>query len=71
MDADRSVLQACGVYNLISYDAWRMAHPSAVLIAPTGRITPAGRITWIYRCSHQFDIPKSDTMMAGLATLPP
>ena len=63
VDDDRSVLQAYGVYNHMSYDAWRMAHPSAILIAPTGRIT------WIYRCSHQWDIPKSDVMMAGLATL--
>ena len=57
-------MQTYGVYNRISYDAWRMAHPTAILIAPTGRIT------WIHRCSHQWDIPKSADMMASLATLP-
>ena len=63
IDAERSVIRQYGVYNLISYDSWRMAHPAAVLI------DRAGEVRFIYRASHQFDIPTSDLMLASLKRL--
>ena len=63
IDAERSVIKQYGVYNLISYDSWRMAHPAAVLIDRTGDVR------FIHRASHQFDIPTSDMMLASLQRL--
>ena len=63
VDSDRTVIKAYGVYNRISYDAFRMAHPSAVLI------DDQGVVRFIYRCSTQWDIPDSSVMLAGLARL--
>ena len=63
IDAERAVIKQYGVYNLISYDSWKMAHPAAVLIDRTGRVR------FIYRTSHQFDIPTSEVMLASLERL--
>ena len=63
IDAERAVIKEYGVYNLISYDSWRMAHPAAVLI------DRMGEVRFIYRSSHQFDIPTSDVMLASLDRL--
>ena len=63
LDGDRAVIKAYGVYNRISYDAFRMAHPAAVLI------DDQGVVRFIYRCSTQWDIPDSGAMLAGLARL--
>ena len=63
IDGERAVIKQFGVYNLISYDSWRMAHPAAVLIDRTGGVR------FIYRSSHQFDIPTSDVMLASLERL--
>ena len=63
IDGERSVIKQYGVHNRISYDAWNMAHPAAVLIDRTGDVR------FIYRASHQFDIPTSDVMLAALQRL--
>ena len=59
-DPERSAIKAYGVYNRISYDAFRMAHPAAVLI------DAQGVVRFIFRSSTQMDIPSSETMLAGL-----
>jgi peroxiredoxin len=63
-DTARSMVKSYGVYNRISYDAWRMAHPAAVLV------DISGTVGFIYRCSHQWDVPLSATMLDALKLLP-
>jgi len=65
VDSDRAVIRSYGVYNRLSYDAWRMAHPAAVLI------DSGGTVRFVYRTSNQWDIPTSDVMLAGLERLRP
>jgi len=62
-DTERRVIQAYGVYNRLSYDALRMAHPAAVLV------DRQGVVRFIYRCSTQWDIPKSQVLLGALAQL--
>ncbi len=62
-DQDRRVIKAYGVYNRISYDAFRMAHPTAVLI------DDQGVVRFVYRCSTQWDIPTSEVMLGALQRL--
>ena len=63
VDDDRAVIKRYGVYNRLSYDAWKMAHPAAVLI------DRGGEVRFIYRASHQFDIPTSAVMLGSLERL--
>ena len=58
------MVKSYGVYNRISYDAWRMAHPTAVLV------DISGTVRFVYRCSHQWDVPPSATMLGALKQLP-
>ena len=62
-DQDRAVIKAYGVYNRISYDAFRMAHPAAILV------DDGGVVRFIYRCSTQFDIPKGDVILEAVQRL--
>jgi peroxiredoxin len=58
-DHGRTVIKAYGVYNLVSYDALKMAHPTAVLV------DRQGIVRFIYRCSHQWDVPSNDLLLAA------
>jgi peroxiredoxin len=51
IDADRSVIKQFDVYNAISFDAFRLAHPSLFLIDADGKIV------YSYVSSNQFDRP--------------
>ena len=62
-DTARSMVQSYGVYNRISYDAWRMAHPAAVLV------DIAGTVRFVYRCAHQWDVPPSAVILDALERL--
>ena len=62
-DADRSVMRSYDVFNALSLDAFRIAHPSAFLI------DPAGIIRYSYVASNQFDWPQTSLLAETLATL--
>lgn len=62
-DDDRSVMQAYDVFNAISIDAFRMAHPSAFIIDPTGIIR------YTYVASNQMDWPQTSLLAQELAKL--
>ena len=62
-DTARSMVKSYGVYNRISYDAWRMAHPAAVLI------DLRGTVRFVYHCTHQWDVPPSKVMLGALERL--
>ena len=62
-DQERAVIKAYGVYNRISYDAFRMAHPAAILI------DVGGVVRFIHRCSTQFDIPKGEVILEAVQRL--
>ncbi|MCT8139452.1 redoxin domain-containing protein [Anaerobacillus sp. CMMVII] len=51
IDADRSVIKQFDVYNPISFDAFRLAHPSLFLVDSDGKIV------YSYVSSNQFDRP--------------
>lgn len=57
IDEDRSVIKAFDVYNLISFDAFRMAHPSTFLI------DEEGKVAYTYVGSQQWDLPSQDTLL--------
>jgi len=63
LDVDRAVMRLYGVYNRLSYDAWRVAHPAAVLI------DRAGVIRFIYRSNHQWDIPRRNVTLDAVGAL--
>lgn len=60
-DTDRTVMQAYDVFNALSWDAFRVAHPSAFVI------DPAGVIRWSYVASNQREWPQTDEVAAALA----
>lgn len=62
-DDDRAVMQAYDVYNALSYDAFRMAHPSAFIIDPDGIIR------YTYVASNQMDWPQTSLIAGELARL--
>lgn len=62
-DDDRSVMQAYDVFNALSYDAFRIAHPSAFII------DPAGIIRYTYVASNQMDWPQTSLIAEELARL--
>ncbi len=59
-DLDREAMQAYDVFNALSWDAYRMAHPSAFVI------DPAGVIRWSYVAANQWDWPPTDDVAAAL-----
>lgn len=62
-DTHRSVMQAYDVYNALSYDAFRIAHPSAFII------DPAGMIRYSYVAANQMDWPRTNLLAEELARL--
>ena len=63
IDEDREVMRQFEVYNRLSWDAFRMAHPSAFLIDPEGKI----RFSFV--ASNQFDWPRTQLLADELARL--
>ena len=63
IDEDRAVMKQFEVYNRLSWDAFRMAHPSAFLI------DPAGQVRYSFVASHQWDWPRTQLLADELATL--
>ena len=63
LDTRRQVMKPYGVYNRFSYDAWKLAHPAAILIGLDGVVR------FIYRCSTQWDIPSREVMLAAVEGL--
>ena len=63
IDEDRQVMKRFEVYNRLSWDAFRMAHPSAFLIDPEGKI----RFSFV--ASNQFDWPRTQVLADELARL--
>uniref|UniRef100_A0A1S2KUP0 Alkyl hydroperoxide reductase subunit C/ Thiol specific antioxidant domain-containing protein n=1 Tax=Anaerobacillus isosaccharinicus TaxID=1532552 RepID=A0A1S2KUP0_9BACI len=55
IDSDRSVIKQFDVYNAISIDAFRLAHPSLFLIDGDGKIV------YSYVSSNQFDRPTENS----------
>jgi peroxiredoxin len=62
-DTHRSVMQAYDVYNALSYDAFRIAHPSAFII------DPSGIIRYSYVAANQMDWPRTDLLASELVRL--
>ena len=62
-DPERSVIKAYGVFNALSYDAFRMAHPTAVLV------DKEGIVRFIYRCSTQWDVPSNAVLLEAVRGL--
>ena len=62
-DADRAVMRVYDVFNALSLDAFRVAHPSAFLI------DPGGVIRYSYVASNQFDWPQTSLLAETLADL--
>ena len=62
-DGDRAVMQAYDVFNAFSFDAYRMAHPSAFII------DPAGVIRYTYVASNQMDWPQTILIAEQLGEL--
>jgi peroxiredoxin len=62
-DDDRAVMQAYDVFNALSFDAFRIAHPSAFII------DPAGTIRYTYVASNQMDWPPTHLVAEELARL--
>jgi peroxiredoxin len=60
-DIDRSVIQTYGVFHLISWEAFRMARPSAFAIDKTGTIR------YIHVSSSQFEWPEPAVLLAEAA----
>ena len=56
IDEDRQVMKQFEVYNRLSWDAFRLAHPSAFLIDPEGNI----RFSFV--ASNQFDWPRTQLL---------
>jgi peroxiredoxin len=62
-DIDRSVMQTYGVYHLISWDAFRMARPSAFAIDRTGTVR------YIHVSSNQSEWPEPAVLLAAAAKI--
>jgi peroxiredoxin len=62
-DSDRSVMQSYDVFNALSWDAFRIAHPSAFIVDPDGIIRYA------YVASNQADWPQTKLLAGELARL--
>lgn len=62
-DESRTVMQAYRVFNALSWDAFRVAHPSVFLI------DPAGVVRWSYVASSQFDWPETNLVASMLRRL--
>ena len=63
IDEDREVMRAYEVYNRLSWDAFRMAHPSAFLI------DPVGQVCYSFVASNQWDWPRTQLLADELAKL--
>jgi len=63
IDEDRQVMKQFEVYNRLSWDAFRLAHPSAFLIDPEGKI----RFSFV--ASNQFDWPRTQLLADELTRL--
>lgn len=63
IDEDRQVMKQFEVYNRLSWDAYRLAHPSAFLI------DPQGQIRYSFVASNQWDWPRTDLLVGELAKL--
>ena len=63
IDEDRQVMKQFEVYNRLSWDAFRLAHPSAFLIDPEGKI----RFSFV--ASNQFDWPRTQVLADELTRL--
>ena len=63
IDEDREVMKQCEVYNRLSWDAFRMAHPSAFLI------DPEGQVRYSFVASNQWDWPRTQLLADELAKL--
>lgn len=62
-DGDRSVMQAYDVFNALNIDAFRIAHPSAFII------DPSGVIRYTYVAANQMDWPQTSLLAGELARL--
>ncbi len=62
-DESRTVMQAYNVFNALSLDAFRIAHPSVFLIDPTGLVR------WSYVADSQLDWPQTAMVAAMLRRL--
>ncbi len=62
-DQDRAVMRAFDVFNVLSLDAFRIAHPSAFII------DPEGIIRFSYVASSQVDWPQTRLLAEELARL--
>ena len=60
IDEDREVMKAFEVFNRLSWEGYRMAHPSAFLI------DPEGQIRYSFVASHQWDWPRTQ-LLEGVA----
>jgi peroxiredoxin len=60
-DDARAVMKSYEVYNALSFDAFRMAHPSAFIV------DPAGVIRYAFVASNQMDWPQTSLLAAELA----
>ena len=63
IDEEREVMKAFEVYNRLSWDAYRMAHPSAFLI------DPQGQVRYSFVASNQWDWPHTQLLADELASL--
>jgi len=63
IDEDRQVMKAFEVYNRLSWDAYRLAHPSAFLIDPDGQVR------YSFVASNQWDWPRTQPLADELAKL--
>ena len=63
IDEDREVMKAFEVFNRLSWDAYRMAHPSAFLI------DPEGQVCYSFVASHQWDWPRTQLLADELTRL--
>lgn len=62
-DSDRSVMKAYNVFNALSVEAFRIAHPSVFLI------DPAGVVRWCFVGANQLEWPQTDKVAEHLAQL--
>ncbi len=63
LDEERQVMKQFEVYNRLNWDAFRMAHPSAFII------DPEGRIRYSFVASNQWDWPRTRLLADELARL--
>lgn len=63
IDEDRSVIKAFDVYNRISFDAFRLAHPSLFIVDKNGEVY------FSFVSSNQFDRPTDDLVFEQVEQL--